>query len=80
MIELYVYYKASRANAELVRKAVAQFPEVRLLVRADEASATQTWMEIHTGPSAEARERELAVALKGLIAGERHVERFRGVS
>ncbi|HEY4084268.1 MAG TPA: DUF4936 family protein [Burkholderiaceae bacterium] len=77
MTELYVYYKAPRANAELVRKTVARFPEVRLLVRDDESNETQTWMEIHTGPHAEASERELAEALKGLIAGQRHVERFR---
>ncbi len=80
MTELYVYYKAARASAELVREAVAQFPAVRLLARADEDGESQTWMEIHTGPDAGTSERELADALKDVIAGERHVERFRTVS
>ena len=80
MIELYVYYKAPRANADLVRKAVERFPEVRLLMRADEDDETQTWMEIHAGPHAEASERALAEALKDLVTGQRHVERFRSVA
>ena len=80
MTEFYVYYKAAPANGDLVRKALARFPAVRLLLREDDGGGQQTWMEIHQGPQAAASEREAAEALKGLIDGQRHVERFHAVT
>ena len=74
--ELYVYYKLARRDAARLREIAARFPQVRLLLK-DDAGDPPTWMEIHTGPLAEAGERAMAAALAGLIVGTRHVERFR---
>ena len=71
-VELYVYYKAPRELAERVRQTVAQFPNVRLLLRDDGL----TWMEIHSGEQAEATERQLAEAMAEWLTAQRHVERF----
>jgi len=77
-VELYVYYKLARRDAKRLREIAARFPQVRLLLKDDGSSSDPpTWMEIHTGPLAETGERAMAAALEGLIAGTRHVERFR---
>ena len=71
-VELYVYYKAPRELAERVKQAVAQYPSVRLLLRDDGV----TWMEIHSGPYAEATEAQLAEAMADWLTSPRHAERF----
>lgn len=76
-VELYVYYKLARVDAARLREIAARFPQVRLLVKDGADVDPPTWMEIHTGPLAEAGERAMAAALAGLIVGARHVERFR---
>ena len=70
--ELYVYYKAPRELAERVKQTVAQCAGVRLLLRDDGV----TWMEIHSGETAEATQAELAEAMASWLPAPRHVERF----
>ncbi|MDY0745661.1 DUF4936 family protein [Paucibacter sp. R3-3] len=74
--ELYVYYKVAPAQARAIKAVLQAWPQVRLLRRAGEP---ETWMEIHTGPDAEASVQALAALLAPHITGPRHVERFEPV-
>ena len=74
--ELYVYYKVEPAQVDAIKTVLRAWPQVRLLRRAGEP---ETWMEIHTGPDAEASAQALAVLLAPHIAGPRHLERFEPV-
>ena len=76
MSELYVYYKLEDLHAARLREVAARFPQVRLL-RKEGAGEPPTWMEIHTGPQAVATEQAMAEALREVIHGQRHVERFK---
>ena len=76
MIELYVYYKVSPADAQAALGAFEAWPGVQLLKRAEEGGDLQTWMEIHRGEDAAASEQALAARLRPYIHGSRHVERF----
>jgi len=74
--ELYVYYKVASVQVEAVKTVLRDWPQVRLLCRAGEP---ETWMEIHTGPEAEASAQALAALLEPHITGPRHLERFEPV-
>ena len=74
--ELYVYYKVAPAQVAAIKPVLQAWPQVRLLRRTGEP---ETWMEIHTGPGAEASAQALAALLAPHITGPRHVERFEPV-
>ena len=94
MRELFVYYRIDDGAASAARDAVEAMQErlrvahpglvARLLVRDDDASTPQTWMETYALPGSSAgadRHVEAAVeaeaaAWASLRAGPRHVEAF----
>jgi hypothetical protein len=87
MLDLYVYYKVSDADAArlapLVRTMQASLSActgARLLRRPGSPDGLQTWMEVYPAVSERfAAELDLAVARAGLaplLAGSRHAEVF----
>lgn len=78
--ELYVYYKVASAQAKAIKKVMRAWPQVRLLRRGGEPGELETWMEIHTGPDAEASAQALGPLLAPHITGPRHLERFEPVA
>jgi len=94
MRELFVYYRVRDADVAAARQAVQAMQdglraahsglEARLLVRAGEGEASQTWMETYAlpgaregiGPGLEERIEAQAATWAQLVAGPRHVEAF----
>ena len=94
MRELFVYYPVDAANAAAARRAVLAMHDrlrgvhpgldARLLIRAGDGSAPQTWMETYALPgSADGIDARLEAVIDAaaahwhdLVAGPRHVEAF----
>jgi len=95
MRELYIYYRVRDAHAAAARRAVEAMHDrlrqaypglvARLLTRAGDGSAPQTWMETYALPgSADGVGTEIETLIETqatrwshLVAGSRHVEAFR---
>jgi len=94
MRELFVYYRVDAANAAAARRAVLAMHDrlrgvhpgldARLLIRAGDGSAPQTWMETYAVPGAadgvdadiEASIEAEAASWSHLVDGPRHAEAF----
>lgn len=97
MRELYIYYRVADADVAAARRSVEAMHErlhqahpglvARLLTRADDGSAPQTWMETYAlagsdegvGAQLEAEIEAQAARWSDLVAGSRHVEAFAAV-
>jgi len=95
MRELYIYYRVDDAHIAAARRAVEAMHDrlrqaypglvARLLTRAGDGSAPQTWMETYAlSGSADGVVAEVealiaaqAASWSHLVAGSRHVEAFR---